>query len=118
MIKISFTFTLLRVVGDKWHKWALYIMLALVSVFTVVYTFWVIFLCSPVDYAWNVAIRPGSGTCKDYSSMEIITYVHSAVMLIADFGLGLVLPILLLMPLQMKLRMKVTAGLTLGFASM
>lgn len=105
-------------VGDKWHKWALYFFLALTGIFTIFYSFWVIFLCNPVDYAWNVVVRPESGSCKDYSTMELITYVHSAVMLVADFGLGLVLPVLLLKPLQMKLRLKITAGLLLGFASM
>jgi hypothetical protein len=118
MIKISFTFTLLRIVGERVHKWTLYVMLALVSIFTIFYAFWTIFLCTPVSYSWTNVAHPDAGSCKDYSTMESITYAHSAVMLMADVVLGLVLPIHLLMPLQMQLRLKITAGLTLGLASM
>ena len=93
-------------------------MLALISSFAIFYAFWTIFLCDPVSYAWTRVADPEGGSCKQNHTMESITYAHGAVMLTADIGLGLVLPILILKPLNMKLRVKITAGLTLGFASM
>jgi hypothetical protein len=118
MIKISFGLTLLRVLAVRWQRWMAWTILTITILDTIGYAFWTIFLCKPVSYACTVATNPTGGSCKSYVTMTRLTYVHSAVMLLADAGLGLVLPIFLLKPLQMKMRLKVTAGLTLGLASM
>lgn len=117
IIKVSFALTLLRIVTSRVHIFVLHAMIAMVTIITVFHFFWTLLLCKPMSYTWDRAVYPERGSCENFTSLIIVVYTHSAVMLAADFTLGFIMPLLVLHPLQMRRNLKIIAYISLGIGS-
>jgi hypothetical protein len=129
LVKLSFIFTLSRIVTTPAHRLTLYILAGSGFVVTMFTFFWAVFYCEPVRYFWRQRhdYAPGddglgsgghlSGSCKPISALMAVVIVHAAWTLVADLVLGLVLPVLILWSSQMRTRVKVSVGVLLGVGS-
>ncbi|TQB72756.1 hypothetical protein MPDQ_006472 [Monascus purpureus] len=117
MMKLSFIFTLHRIVQNKkYYRYTLYLLIFTGLVITLVIMFWVLFFCRPVSYFWRQVADPDGGSCRAINKMTIASVVHACWILVADIMLGLVLPVLLLRQLQMNIRTKSSVLLLLGLS--
>ncbi|KAL3443175.1 hypothetical protein BJX65DRAFT_312029 [Aspergillus insuetus] len=91
--KLSFVFTLFRIVMKRSQIAILYALMAAGLVVTVFAWFWVLFFCSP---------------------LSITLTVHGAWVLLADITLGLVVPVLILWGCRMQWKVKASVYLLLG----
>ncbi|KAJ0416863.1 hypothetical protein BJY00DRAFT_316423 [Aspergillus carlsbadensis] len=129
LVKLSFIFTLSRIVTIPSHRLTLYILAGSGFVVTIFTFFWAVFFCDPVRYFWTQKhdFAPQEdglgmhthvlGSCKPISALMAVVIVHAAWTLIADLTLGLVLPVLILWSSQMRTRVKVSVGVLLGVGS-
>ncbi|KAL3440642.1 hypothetical protein BJX65DRAFT_314592 [Aspergillus insuetus] len=134
LVKLSFIFTLSRIVTNPAHRLTLYILAGSGFIVTMFTFFWAVFYCDPVRYFWTQrhdfaptsdgldgeGISGGdtvSGSCKPISALMAVVIVHASWTLVADLVLGLVLPMLILWSSQMRTRVKVSVGVLLGVGS-
>ena len=126
LIKISFGLTLLRFVKERYLIQGIRAVIVVVSVPMVAIFFTLLFSCHPVSYSWKRVLDPyevvlvtggdpaaaglkPQGTCMSENKLLVLTYLHSALVLLADIALGLVFPALLLKSLQMQRSLKISA---------
>jgi hypothetical protein len=118
LIKISFALTLLRIVGLRMHRYALYAALFATVVTGATEFFIVLFTCKPISAFWTTILDPTSGKCVGLNVQIAGSYSHGAVSLFVDILLGTLIPIHLLSSLQMQFRVKLSAGFLLSLGSM
>ncbi|KAL3457546.1 hypothetical protein BJX64DRAFT_293036 [Aspergillus heterothallicus] len=115
LAKLSFVFTLFRIVSERTHAQILYLLMISGGIITVVAWFWFIFLCTPVQYFWEQVGGPDiPGSCKPLSSLWVLLIIHPAWVLLADITLGLVIPVLILWNLNMRRKVKASVYILLG----
>ncbi|KAL6228815.1 hypothetical protein BDW75DRAFT_246300 [Aspergillus navahoensis] len=118
LIKLSFIFTLLRIVTERRYTYTLYVGIASGAVITILTWFWLLFFCNPISYFWRKQPSPDvQGHCKPLASLTILTIIHGSWILLADLTLGIVIPALLLSKLQMHPRSKLSVLGLLGLGS-
>jgi hypothetical protein len=118
-MKLSFIYTLFRVVQNGSYRYVLYILTATGGILTICVGFWTLFYCDPIKHFWERPLPTvGPGHCKSVASLRTVLLVHAAWILTADLTLGLVIPSLLLNNLHIPLATKVSAWILLGLGSM
>ncbi|OAX78885.1 hypothetical protein ACJ72_06803 [Emergomyces africanus] len=118
VVKISFCFSLLRVVViGRGYVYAIYTVITLSIIFTVFYFFFTLFTCYPVSFLWSKIENPhGAGKCQNFTNIIAATYVHGSVICLGDLTLAIV-PALMLRKLQLNYRSKISVSFLLGFGS-
>ncbi|KAJ5233142.1 hypothetical protein N7468_006098 [Penicillium chermesinum] len=109
--KISIIITLLRITVDRVHAWILYAALYLATAVGLLFFFFTIFQCHPVNLFWNRLSE--RGTCVDTQILIDIAYVYSVGTAVTDLTIAL-LPIALIWNLRMKRRTKAAVAGILG----
>ena len=131
-IKLSFALTLFHILLPGSRRWAVVVAMAAVVAFTSIYFFFNLLKCRPLTYQWTVVAEllashgrhrvntdvVRHGHCIAVDIQQKILYVHGAMMLAVDFGLGIVMPVLILNGMQMKWHIKITTGILLGLGSL
>jgi hypothetical protein len=118
LIKLSFVFTLLRIVVYRAHRVVLFTLLAAGLTVTLVGWFWALFFCQPVRYFWAQAgPDPSDGSCKSIASLMSVLLAHAAWTLVADVILGVVIPTALLWESSMQWKLKASVYVLLGLGS-
>ncbi|KAJ6103511.1 hypothetical protein N7486_005938 [Penicillium sp. IBT 16267x] len=102
--KVSIIITLLRITVDRVHAYILYAAITLATAVGLVFLFFTIFECSPVDYFWNRQTE--TGTCISTDLLIGIAYLYSVGAAVTDLTIGL-LPVALLWNLRMNQRTKI-----------
>ncbi|KAL3486198.1 hypothetical protein BJX62DRAFT_242189 [Aspergillus germanicus] len=106
IVILLFRFTLERI-----HKVVLWTVSILSFVVGIIFLFFTIFQCSPVDHYWKrLTIR---GSCIDIDVLTDIVYFYSAVAAACDLTIGL-LPAFLIRRLRASIRTKVGIAVILG----
>ncbi|CAI7664486.1 unnamed protein product [Penicillium pancosmium] len=103
LAKISIIITLLRITVDRIHAWILYAAISLATVVGVIFLFFTIFQCSPVNHFWH-QLSP-TGHCVEKNVLIGIAYLYSIGAAITDLTIGL-LPVALIWNLRMNSRTK------------
>ncbi|KAH8768053.1 hypothetical protein BGZ57DRAFT_766264, partial [Hyaloscypha finlandica] len=93
----------------------IWIVIGVVTVFSIFYFFLIIFQCSPVTYFWTQYLGV-VGKCVPAKVITNSTYAHSAISAWADWTLG-ILPIFLVWDLAMNPRTKVSVALILALGA-
>ncbi|KAJ5091070.1 hypothetical protein NUU61_005940 [Penicillium alfredii] len=101
--KLSIIITLLRITVDRIHAWILYAAMSLATAVGVVFFFFTVFQCSPVNYFWHPLSE--NGKCVDKDVLIGIAYLYSIGAAITDLTIGL-LPVALIWNLRMNRRTK------------
>ncbi|KAH8198109.1 hypothetical protein TruAng_007730 [Truncatella angustata] len=105
-LKFTVGIFLLRICSHRWQTTVIWAVLAIVSMFNIVYLFIAISQCQPVDYFWNrVSSLGAKGSCVSKELASGSTYAATAVNAFADWTLGL-LPIALVWNLELNSRTK------------
>ncbi|KKK12611.1 hypothetical protein AOCH_002278 [Aspergillus ochraceoroseus] len=114
-IKISFCFSLYRLLVTRWKQLFVCGIMIVVSIIGLFYFFWLLFQCNPVAYFWQRVTNPGGGSCLVPTTMVGAVYAHAVVMLLSDTFLA-VLPIFIVKDLQMgwKSKLSVVGILAIG----
>ena len=115
MAKISIILTLLRITVNRIHVVILYAAMGLATVVGLLFFFFTIFQCTPVNAFWNRF--SGNGKCIDTDILIDIAYVYSVGAAITDFTIGL-LPAFMIWNLRMTTRDKVAVAGILGLGCM
>lgn len=101
--KISIIISLLRITIDRIHVIVLYTAMAMSIIVGLLFFFFTIFQCRPVDIFWNRFTE--KGTCIDVDVLIAIAYVYTAGAALTDLTIGL-LPVFLIWNLKMNPRSK------------
>lgn len=109
--KLSITISLLRITVSKMHSWILYSVMTLSVVGGLIFFFFTIFECSPVNYFWDRLTVDGK--CLDTNLLLGIVYLYSAIAAFTDFTIGL-LPIFIVWKLHMPRPSKIALAGILG----
>ncbi|KAJ5316448.1 hypothetical protein N7476_006755 [Penicillium atrosanguineum] len=109
--KISVCITLLRITIDRIHAWIIFGAMSLSVVVGLIFFFFTIFQCQPVNYFWNRESE--TGTCIDKNLLIGIAYLYSVGAALTDLTIG-VLPVALIWNLRMNQRTKVAIVGILG----
>lgn len=113
--KISIITTLLRITVDRVHDWILYGAMSLAAIVGLIFLFFTIFQCTPVNYFWErISIK---GHCVDTQTLIDIAYLYSVGAAVTDLIIGL-LPVALIWNLRMNRRTKVAIVGILGIGCM
>jgi len=113
--KLSICITLLRVSIDRIHVWVLIGAMSLATVVGLIFLFFTIFQCHPVDYFWNRLSEKGTSINKDV--LVGIGYLYSVGAALTDLTIGL-LPVALIWDLHMDRRTKAAIVGILGIGCM
>lgn len=111
LAKISIILTLLRITVNRIHIAILYAAMSLAIVVGLLFLFFTIFQCSPVNHFWNRFSE--SGKCIDVNALIDIAYVYSVGAAVTDFTIGL-LPAFMIWNLRMGRRQKMAVAGILG----
>ncbi|TVY27410.1 hypothetical protein LHYA1_G004176 [Lachnellula hyalina] len=113
IIKLSVGFLLLRITpnGAKVYRYIIFTSMIILSLWTIISFFIVLFQCYPVSYAWDQT--SGKGTCKDAIVVVNAAYAFSAMDILFDWGFAL-LPLPMLWDIKMSLQVKMSLLLILG----
>lgn len=112
--RLSIAITLLRIAVGRVHKLILYAVILLSTAVGIVFLFFTIFQCTPVDYYWNRLTMP-HGHCININSLLGVVYMYSGVAAACDFTMGF-LPVFIIRNLQMNRRVKFAVSGLLGIA--
>ncbi|KAG8157362.1 hypothetical protein KVR01_012746 [Diaporthe batatas] len=111
-IKSSICVTLLRVADARRRfVWTIYMIIGATFVSAVVFIIVVANVCHPITALWGET----DGVCNPVLNSSI-GFFFSAVSIVTDLTLA-ILPAILLIPLQMRLRVKISVVLLLGLAA-
>ncbi|CAG8944418.1 unnamed protein product [Penicillium salamii] len=111
--KVSIIIALLRITVDRIHAYVLYAAMILASAVGIIFFFFTLFQCTPVDFFWNRAQPGASGKCVSNNTLIGIAYLYSIGAAITDLTIGL-LPVALIWNLRMNTRTKCAIILILG----
>lgn len=115
--KVSIIIALLRITVDRIHAYVLYAAMTLASVVGIIFFFFTLFQCTPVDFFWNRAQPGASGKCVSNNTLIGIAYLYSIGAAITDLTIGL-LPVALIWNLRMNTRTKCAIIVILGIGCM
>lgn len=115
--KISIIIALLRITVSRIHAYILYAIMALATVVGLIFFFFTMFQCSPVDFFWNRAQPDANGSCINKDLLVGIAYLYSVGAAITDLTIGL-LPVALIWDLRMNRRTKSAIVVILGIGCM
>ncbi|KAL1892342.1 hypothetical protein Sste5346_007080 [Sporothrix stenoceras] len=112
---------LLRICSHRrWQKITIWVILGLVTVFNIMFVFFDIFSCRPIEYQWNRYAdppRPATGAqCNATSFATVTTYVAAFLNVVADWTLA-VLPSYLVWQAKMERRKKISVCAVLALGS-
>ncbi|KAK7402585.1 hypothetical protein QQX98_011656 [Neonectria punicea] len=110
--KLSLLTFYLHLSPQKWFRVAVWFSIGIVSVYTVVITFMMFFVCNPPRKAFDFKVVGGS--CTDAA----ILYMATAVSNIITDGILFVLPIRMVYKLHMPIAQKVGAIIVFGIGSL
>jgi hypothetical protein len=116
VLKVSIAIFLSRICVKRSQIVTIWIVIGVVTVFSIFYFFLIVFQCSPVTYFWTQYLGV-VGKCVPAKVITNSTYAHSAVSAWADWTLG-ILPIFLVWDLAMNPRTKVSVALILALGAM
>jgi hypothetical protein len=110
--------SLLRFATKPAMRVTLYVVIALVTSFTIFLLFFALFQCVPVSKFWTrvVEITP-PGTCLDPNTVVAVAYAHSVVVTVVDCTLA-TFPIIIVWNMHISLNTKISLALLLGLGSM
>ncbi|KAJ5371617.1 hypothetical protein N7517_003623 [Penicillium concentricum] len=103
--KVSIIIALLRITVSRVHAYILYAAMSLATVVGIIFFFFTMFQCTPVNYFWNNAQPNAHGSCIDKNPLIAIAYLYSVGAAITDLTIGL-LPVALIWNLRMNRRTK------------
>ncbi|GES59683.1 putative integral membrane protein [Aspergillus terreus] len=109
--KTSIALTLLRITVVRTHAIILYIATTFNIIVGLLFFFFTIFQCKPIDFFWHRMTEHGS--CLDPDILIGIAYLYTVVAAVNDFTIGL-LPIFMIWNLQMRPRTKFSLAVILG----
>lgn len=100
---------LLRICPRKrWRQITIWTILGSVTVFSILYFFFDIFSCQPVQYEWTrYNPQPAEGTCNATTFATVTTYIGAVLNIIADWVLP-ALPATLVWKSQIEQRVKIS----------
>ncbi|KAF7527827.1 hypothetical protein G7054_g10347 [Neopestalotiopsis clavispora] len=101
--KLSIGVFLLRITVQRIHHYILYLAMFCSVLTGLVFFFVTLFQCHPITYFWAKVGKEGS--CVDAGIIAALTYLYSAISVIADFTFAL-LPLHMIKGLQMNRRTK------------
>lgn len=112
---------LLRICSHRrWQKITIWAILGLVTVFNIMFIFFDIFSCRPIEYQWTRYAdppRPATGAqCNATSFATVTTYVAAFLNVVADWTLA-VLPSYLVWQAKMERRKKISVCAVLALGS-
>jgi hypothetical protein len=108
---MSIIISLLRITINRVHMLILYAAMGLTLLVGLLFFFFTIFECKPVDYFWNRSTKPGS--CLDTDILIAIAYTYSVGAAVTDFTIG-ILPVFIIWSLRMNTRTKMAIAGILG----
>lgn len=113
-IKSAICVTLLRIAIQKWHRVAVYGVIVMTVITSIVGFVGVLTVCQPVAANWDASLRP-TAKCASPDVITNLSYLVSASSIITDWACA-ILPIFILWKTQMNTRTKLSVGavLTLG----
>jgi len=113
LIKCSVGFLLLRITpnGAKTYRYILYVSMVVLSLWTIITFFIILFQCRPVSFAWDQ--RSGKGHCTPSTSIANAGYAFSAMDILFDWLFAL-LPVPMLWDVKMSIQVKASLILILG----
>lgn len=118
-MKLSFTWTLFRIIQTRIQHIVLYVLIVSGTSMLIAAVIQALLFCHPFPYAWQrVANITTEGSCHSFWTLKAMTIVHAAWVLVADIILGLVIPVMLLWGVQMPIRAKGSVYVLLGLGSM
>jgi hypothetical protein len=85
IVKCSIATFLLRITVERAYRWTIYVSMAIVTIYSLVIFFYNLFLCHPMEFAWNRTIE--GGTCAP--GALITSYVLSALAIVSDLFFAL-----------------------------
>lgn len=100
---------------DRIHAYILYAAITLATAVGLIFLFFTIFQCSPVDFFWNRLTE--TGTCISTDLLIGIAYLYSVGAAVTDLTIGL-LPVALIWNLRMNQRTKAAIVGILGVGCM
>ncbi|KAJ5593701.1 hypothetical protein N7537_010605 [Penicillium hordei] len=111
--KLSIIIALLRITISRIHAYILYAAMGLATAIGLIFFFFTVFQCSPVDYFWH-RVQPNThGSCINKTTLIGVAYLYSVGAAITDLTIGL-LPVALIWNLRMNRRTKVAINAILG----
>jgi hypothetical protein len=113
--KLSIGVYFLRLASKPYQRYVIYSTLAVAIFYSVLYFFFLLLQCQPVDFLWS-QYEGGSGSCLGVKTLTDITYMHAAMSAVTDWSFG-ILPISFVWGLKMNpsTKLSVTLVLSLGF---
>jgi hypothetical protein len=101
----------------RWRQITIWAMLGIVSIFSVLYFFFLIFACQPIQHVWTqYSPDPSEGTCKTSNFATAVSYIASSLNIVADWVLP-ALPATLVWKapmIELRIRISIIALLCLG----
>lgn len=116
-VKLSIALMLSNLVVEGYHKKLIYIVTALLQIYSMFYFFQLLFQCIPISFFWTRVNWDTDGRCTDGNVVITSTYVYAVITLVFDWTMAL-LPWFMVRKLQMDLRTKLMIAFVLGLGSM
>ncbi|TEY35781.1 hypothetical protein BOTCAL_0579g00040 [Botryotinia calthae] len=114
-IKLSISFMLMRIAtGRRVYINSIYAISTMFTIMNLIAFLYIIFQCSPVQYAWNTSIV---GKCNPAKTLADIYYATTAVNIVTDWFCA-ILPIPLLWNVQLNRNAKLSVGFILGLGAL
>ncbi|KAL3423270.1 integral membrane protein [Phlyctema vagabunda] len=113
--KASIGVYFLRLSSRRYQSTIIYSTLVVVTAFSTIYFFFLLFQCHPIAYIWQY-YEGGDGYCISHKTLANVTYAHAAMSAATDWSFGL-LPVFFVWRMKMNPRTKfsVILILSLGF---
>ncbi|OCL07537.1 hypothetical protein AOQ84DRAFT_271973, partial [Glonium stellatum] len=117
LVKLSISVTLLRIAVEPAQIYALYSIMTITILFTVLYFFFILFGCRPLSFTWKQILGGTNGSCFPPSLIISVSYGHSILLCLVDLTLA-ILPIFLVWNMKLNRHSKLSVALILAFGSM
>lgn len=101
----------------KFQKIIIWVVVSVVTAYSIFYFFIVIFQCRPTSYFWDRFDGLHDGKCVSNGLVAGATYAHSSLSVWADWTLAL-LPISLVWDLDMNPRTKISVAVILALGAL
>ena len=111
-IRTSIATFLLRLAVKRWHRWIIYIILAITWVVSIGFFVPMVMQCLPPSYFWK-QVKGAQGRCIHPAVVPITAVAHGIISAVCDWILGL-LPIAVLWDVQINRRTKIVVAILLS----
>ncbi|KAF2640820.1 hypothetical protein P280DRAFT_399457, partial [Massarina eburnea CBS 473.64] len=112
LVKLSVAFFLLRIIQRPQYRLVLYCMIAILVPSTLVWTFTLLFQCTPVAAAWNPELR-SNAQCMSRTTYRNLNVFNSSINAATDLSLA-ILPLSIVWGLRVSLHAKLSLAAVLG----